>query len=188
MRTFAAIALCLAAAGCTDAHTLAGPSGEVSPMGDEAAVAADELELHRANVEASATLNELHDAELLGLSSRPMEMLTILRMWAGAAWADGELHPAEEAALRRLIDASEEELGKDGKATALALLSAPPVVKPEEVGKLASASREGVYRAALGIVRLDGKVTGDEEAWVVRLRERLNLDPAVLAKIDAEFR
>ena len=117
-----------------------------------------------------------------------MEMLTILRMWAGAAWADGELHPSEEAALRRLIDASEEELGKDGKATALALLSAPPVVKPEEVGKLASASREGVYRAALGIVRLDGKVTGDEEAWVVRLRERLNLDPAVLAKIDAEFR
>jgi hypothetical protein len=114
-----------------------------------------------------------------------METLTIVRLWAGAAWADGVLHPAEAAALRRLIDASD-DLAGEARVQALALLEAAPAVTVEEVRKLAPAAREGVYRAVLGIIRLDGKVTADEEEWVAKLRARLNLDEATMRRIEGE--
>src|SRR5262245_31933817 len=116
-----------------------------------------------------------------------MDTLTIVRLWAAAAWADGFLHPAEEAALRRLIEAST-ELGEPERQHAMGLLTGPPGVKVEEVQKLDATSREGVYRAVLGIIRLDGKVTGEEQEWVARLRDRLGLDAAVLARIEGEQR
>jgi uncharacterized membrane protein YebE (DUF533 family) len=114
-----------------------------------------------------------------------MDTFTIVRLWAGAAWADGVLHPAEEAALRRLIDASD-DLDADGRARALALLDAPAEVTLDAVSTLEPHAREGVYRAALGIVRLDGEVTADEESWVARLRARLGLGEETLERIERE--
>ena len=49
-------------------------------------------------------------------------------------------------------------------------------------------AREGVYRAALGIVRLDGKVTAEERAFLLRLRGVLDLDEATIGRIEAENR
>jgi hypothetical protein len=49
-------------------------------------------------------------------------------------------------------------------------------------------AREGVYRAALGIVKLDGQVTDDERAFLVRLRAATDLDAATLARIEGEPR
>ena len=55
-----------------------------------------------------------------------------------------------------------------------------------EVKRLRPDAREGVYRAALGIVRLDGKVTDDERAFLGRLRSMLDLDEKVVTRIEAE--
>jgi tellurite resistance protein TerB len=112
-----------------------------------------------------------------------MESLQIIRLWAAAAWADGKLHPAEAAALGRYIDASDDLQGDD-RVAAFKLLHAKPIVAVEEVQALSRPAREGVYRAVLGIVRLDGQVTPDEVDWVARLRARLNLDADVIAGID----
>ena len=114
-----------------------------------------------------------------------MESLTIMRFWAAAAWADGVLHPAEAAALRRLIEASD-DLDEDARREALSLLQQPPAIEADEVRKLRPAWREGVYRAALGIVRLDRVVSAPETAWLERLRASLDLDPATLERIEAE--
>lgn len=117
-----------------------------------------------------------------------MESLRIIRLWAAAAWADGQLHPAEAAALRRLIDASD-DLSETERAEASELLrSPPPAGTVAEVRSLRPVAREGVYRAALGIVRLDRKVTGDEELFLSRLRAALDLDPQTVARIEAEHR
>lgn len=117
-----------------------------------------------------------------------MDSLRILRLWAAAAWADGELHPAEAAALERLIEASD-DLAPDERLEAQRLLGAPPAdVDPDEVRRLRPAAREGVYRAALGIVRLDGKLTDGESAFLGRLRAALDLDPATIARIESERR
>jgi len=114
-----------------------------------------------------------------------MDSLRILRLWAAAAWADGELHPKEAAALQRFIDASD-DLSADQRKEAQAVLRAAPDVDPDEVRALSAAAREGVYRAARGIVKLDRKVTPDEEAFLERLRRSLDLDEAILARLDAE--
>jgi tellurite resistance protein len=114
-----------------------------------------------------------------------MESLSIVRLWAAAAWADGTLDPREAAALKRYIEASPELHGEE-RREALALLDGKPDVDVAEARALSPTAREGVYRAALGIVRLDRKVTPDEEAWLGRLRAVLDLDPATLRRIEAE--
>jgi|SRR5579859_579574 len=112
-----------------------------------------------------------------------MDSLLIVRLWAAAAWADGKMHPAEAAALRRLIDSTD---GID-KQAALQLLDSADV-DINEVKQLSTDAREGVYRAALGIVKLDGVVTDDERAFIARLRAAIELPEATLARIEAEAR
>jgi tellurite resistance protein len=106
-------------------------------------------------------------------------------MWAAAAWADGKMHPKEADALRRLIEAS--DLDAESRKQALGLLESANVA-PEEIRGLSRDAREGVYRAALGIVKLDGKVTDDEREFLARLRAATDLDAATLQRIEAEPR
>jgi len=113
-----------------------------------------------------------------------MNSMRILRLWAACAWADKELHPAEAAALERFVGASDDLTGED-MAEAKRLLAVAPDVDVAEVRELPPEAREGVYRAALGIVRLDRKVTADEEAFLARLKAELNLDPAAIERIEA---
>ena len=112
--------------------------------------------------------------------------MLVVRLWAAAAWADGKIHPAEAAALERLIDASE-DLDGDRRRRALALLKSADV-DPKEVRILPAEAREGVYRAALGIIRLDGVVSDSEKQFLARLRAVIGLDEAVLARIEKEAR
>jgi uncharacterized membrane protein YebE (DUF533 family) len=113
-----------------------------------------------------------------------MDSLKILRFWAAAAWADGELHPTESAALERLIEAS--ELSLDDRREALALLHAAPDVDVAELAELRPEAREGIYRAAIRIVRLDKRVTDDERQFLATLRGALTLDAETIATIEAE--
>ena len=113
--------------------------------------------------------------------------LPIVRIWAAAAWADGRLHPAEAAALRRLIEASSDLRGDDRQA-ALASLERGPDLDLAEVRALPREAREGAYRAALGIVVLDHHLADEEKAFLVRLRGALDLDEATLGRIESERR
>lgn len=117
----------------------------------------------------------------------PVESLRIIRLWAAAAWSDGELHPFEAAALQRLIDESD-DLSPPARHEALGFLEAAPQVDPAEVTALPEAAREGVYRAALGIVSIDKNIADDERAFLRKLRESLGLDEATLKKLENEAR
>jgi len=113
-----------------------------------------------------------------------MDSLRILRLWAACAWADGKMHPAEAEAIERFIAAS--DFTDAELVQARALLSVPPEVKAEQVRELSPDAREGVYRAARGIVKLDRIVTDDELAFLSRLRAALDLDEAIIARIESE--
>jgi uncharacterized membrane protein YebE (DUF533 family) len=113
-----------------------------------------------------------------------MDSLRILRLWAACAWADNKMHPAEAAAIERYIAAS--DLVGEENEQARALLAAPPDVDVGEVARLSPEARQGVYRAALGIVKLDRVVTDDEREFLARLRAALNLDESVIERIEAE--
>ena len=84
----------------------------------------------------------------------------------------------------RLIAASD-DLTAEQQDEARGFLAAPPAVELDEVRELPAAAREGVYRAALEIVRLDRKVTEDEKQFLSRLRAALNLDEATIKDIEA---
>lgn len=114
------------------------------------------------------------------------ENLAIARLWAAAAWADGELHPSEAAAFYRFLEAA--GLDEGGKAQAEAFLAQKPAVSFDEVEKLSPPAKEGLYRAIIGLVLIDGKVTDDELQFVTRLRDQLGLDAATIARIESEKR
>ena len=114
-----------------------------------------------------------------------MDSLRTVRLWAAAAWSDGNLHPAEAAAIERFIDASGDLTGYD-RSHAVALLTAAPDIQVDEVRRLPAEAREGVYRAARRIVRLDRKVTDEERAFLAKLRAALDLDEATIARIEGE--
>ncbi|MCA9578338.1 MAG: DUF533 domain-containing protein [Polyangiales bacterium] len=114
-----------------------------------------------------------------------MDTLRILELWAATAWADGHLHPNEAAALERRIEASP-DLSRAELETARRLLSHPPDVSVDAVQALDAIAREGVYRAALGIVALDGVLHERERAFITRLRAALGLAEATLVAIEAE--
>jgi uncharacterized membrane protein YebE (DUF533 family) len=114
-----------------------------------------------------------------------MDSFRILRFWAACAWSDGELHPAELAALERFIDASG-DLSADELLEARTFLQEPTDVDVATVKQLPAESREGVYRAALDIVKLDRQVTDDERAFLGRLRAALDLDEATIERIEAQ--
>jgi len=56
------------------------------------------------------------------------------------------------------------------------------------VRKLPAEAREGVYRAALSIVEIDGEVTDEERSFIARLRTNIDLDEATLRRIELEPR
>lgn len=110
--------------------------------------------------------------------------MRIVRLWAACAWADKKMHPAELAALKRCIEA--QDLSGAEAAEAQSLLERPGELDLAEVRKLDASSREGVYRAAVGIARLDREVSEEEIRFLSNLRENLDLDPATIERIDAE--
>lgn len=114
-----------------------------------------------------------------------MDSLKIVRLWAAAAWADGAMHPSEAAALKRLVEASE-DLSLREREIALGYLASAPAVDLNEVQSLPAEAREGVYRAARGIVMLDRELADSEAEFLGRLRDSLNLDEATISKLDAE--
>ncbi len=94
------------------------------------------------------------------------------------------MHPAELAALKRCIEA--QDLGAKEAAEAHSLLERPGDLDLAEVRKLDAASREGVYRAAIGIARIDREVSEEELSFLRKLRDNLDLDLSTIERIDAE--
>jgi len=117
-----------------------------------------------------------------------MDSLHILRLWAAAAWADGKLHANEAAALGRFIDASADLDADQRREASQLLVTRPDVDVAAEVARLDASARQGVYRAVLGIVRLDGEVSDAERAFLNRLRTMLQLDESTIGRIQTERR
>ncbi len=114
-----------------------------------------------------------------------MDSLEIVRLWAAAAWADNELHPREAAALRRLIDSSD-DLDAEALSEANSYLRSRPELQLDKVNELSVPARQGAYRAAQQLIAIDGKLTDDELAFLAKLRRTLDLDEETLRRIESE--
>lgn len=109
--------------------------------------------------------------------------LSVIRVWAALAWADGVIQPAEATAIRRLISRAP-MLSAEEREAALGFLQQKVELQPETLTGFSPQLRAGVYRAALQLAHVDKDFAEEERSFLQRLRQALDLDQATVAQIE----
>jgi len=113
-------------------------------------------------------------------SGLPAPVLRLMRLMVSAARADGELAPPE----RERILAEAREVGAE--ALVLRELESPRPLGEVVAGVADPQFKEQLYTLAFTIVRADETVTGGERIYLAQLANRLGLDAAAVARLEAE--
>jgi uncharacterized membrane protein YebE (DUF533 family) len=113
-------------------------------------------------------------------SGLPGPVLRLVRLMVSAARADGELGPAE----RERILAEAREVGAE--ALVLRELESPRPLGEVVAGVADPQLKEQLYTLAFTIVRADETVTGGERIYLAQLANRLGLDAAAVARLEAQ--
>jgi len=111
------------------------------------------------------------------------QFLTVIRIWAAMAWADGVLAEAEASALRRLISGA--QLDEEEGARAKSYLENRIDLGDEGLAELSPDAKNGIYRAACRMAALDREVAQSERSMLVRLRDALGLSLDAAREIEA---
>jgi len=113
------------------------------------------------------------------------QILSVIRIWAAVAWADGVLAEAEAESLRRLIRSA--ELTADEREVALQTLAGKVELPSAYLASLAPEARRGVYRAACRMAVVDHVFHQSERMILERLRGLLDVPDAVAQEIEADL-
>lgn len=111
------------------------------------------------------------------------QFLTVIRIWAAMAWADGVLAEAEASALRRLISGA--QLDEAEGALARSFLEKRIELSEEGLAELSPDAKNGIYRAACRMAALDREVAQSERSMLVKLRDTLGLSMDTAREIEA---
>jgi uncharacterized membrane protein YebE (DUF533 family) len=109
--------------------------------------------------------------------------LSVIRVWAALAWADGVVVDAEAAALRRLIERAP-QLEPEEREVALGFLSERVELDVGDLARLAKETRAGIYRSAVQLAAIDKDFAESERHFLERLREGLELSEAEAGAIE----
>jgi uncharacterized membrane protein YebE (DUF533 family) len=112
------------------------------------------------------------------------QILTVIRVWAAIAWADGGLAPEETDGLRRLVRNA--DLTDEERAAATAFLARPVAMPETYLTSLTPLARRGIYRAGCRVAVVDHVFTRTERRMLDRLRELLGIEAEVAEEIEAE--
>jgi uncharacterized membrane protein YebE (DUF533 family) len=112
------------------------------------------------------------------------QILSVIRMWAAVAWADGVMSETEAESLGRLIRHA--DLTDDERAGARELLIARTELPETYLTNLTPEARRGVYRAACRLAVVDHVFSVTERALLDRLRNLLGLAVDLAQQIEAE--
>lgn len=112
------------------------------------------------------------------------QMLTVIRVWAAIALADGVIAPAEADGFRRLIDAA--TLSDDERALARSFLLEKVELTEATLDHLSNDARAGIYRAACRMALVDSEVAPAERALLERLRSKLAIPGDVAKQLEAQ--
>lgn len=112
------------------------------------------------------------------------QVLSVIRMWAAIAWADGVLAEAEAEGLRRLIGGA--ELTPDERATASRFLEAYTTLPDTYLTTLTPDARRGVYRAACRMAMVDHDVAEPERKVLRKMRALLGVPDDIATEIEAD--
>jgi uncharacterized membrane protein YebE (DUF533 family) len=112
------------------------------------------------------------------------QILSVIRMWAAVAWADGVMAEAESESLSRLIRHA--DLTDDERAGAREFVAARTELPETYLTNLTPDARRGVYRAACRMAVVDHVFTVTERAMLDRLRTLLGIPVDIAQEIEAD--
>lgn len=101
------------------------------------------------------------------------QILSVIRVWAAIAWADGKLAEPEAEGLRRLIRSA--DLTDEEREASAKLLTAPVAMPDTFLSDLTEDARNGIYRAGCRIALVDHMFTQTERSMLDRLRALLGI-------------
>jgi uncharacterized tellurite resistance protein B-like protein len=112
------------------------------------------------------------------------QILSVIRMWAAVAWADGVMSETEAESLSRLIRTA--DLTDGERAGARGFLASRTELPETYLTNLAPDARRGVYRAACRMAVVDHVFSVTERALLDRLRNLLGISADAALVIEAE--
>jgi uncharacterized membrane protein YebE (DUF533 family) len=112
------------------------------------------------------------------------QILSVIRMWAAVAWADGVLSETEAESLSRLIRTA--DLTDDERAGAREFLRVQTELPETYLTHLTPEARRGIYRAACRMAVVDHVFSVTERALLDRLRALLGVSPDLARELEAE--
>ena len=112
------------------------------------------------------------------------QILSVIRMWAAVAWADGVMSETEGESLSRLIRTA--DLTDDERAGAREFLAHKTELPETFLKNLTPEARRGVYRAACRMAVVDHVFSVTERALLDRLRSLLGMSVEVAQELEAE--
>jgi uncharacterized membrane protein YebE (DUF533 family) len=113
------------------------------------------------------------------------QILSVIRVWAAIAWADGVLAEAEADGLRRLIRGA--DLTADERTAATGFLDAPVELPEVYLSNLTPESRRGIYRAACRMAVVDHVFAKDERELLDKLQILLGVPEDIAREIEADI-
>ncbi len=111
-------------------------------------------------------------------------LLSVIRMWAAVAWADGVLADAEAEGLRRLIRTA--DLTPEEREASASFLETEVALPETYLTSMSPESRRGVYRAACRMAVVDHVFSETEKKLLARLRELLAIPDDIASEIESD--
>lgn len=113
------------------------------------------------------------------------QILSVIRVWAAVAWADGMLAEAEAEGMRRLIRTA--DLTNEERRTAMAYLDTRTELPDAYLKNLNPESRRGIYRAACRMAIVDHVFAHAERKMLDRLQNLLAIPRDIAEEIEADI-
>src|SRR5262245_57613819 len=116
--------------------------------------------------------------------SQESPILSVIRMWAAVAWADGVMSETETESLSRLIRTA--DLTDDERTAARTFIETRTGLPETYLTNLTPEARRGIYRAACRMAVVDHVFSVTERALLDRMRNLLGVPADIAAEIEAE--
>ena len=117
-------------------------------------------------------------------SESESQILSVIRVWAAVAWADGLLAEAEAEGMRKLIRNA--ELTPDERQAATKLLDKKVQLPDVYLQNLNPESRRGIYRAACRMAVVDHVFAHAERKMLDKLQLLLGIPKEIAVEIEAD--
>lgn len=113
------------------------------------------------------------------------QILSVIRVWAAVAWADGVLAEAEAEGMRRLIRTA--DLTPEERSAATRYLDTRVDLPDVVLTNVNPEARRGIYRAACRMAVVDHVFAHAERKLLDRLRGMLSIPAEIATEIEADI-